>query len=81
MSCEWFANWHDFPNSLCIQHEKWTLLVTKLPEVIIFLQLEAFKKQLMKSLSEDNLLVSCINEMVLTLLVKITCHLLSLRFW
>jgi len=56
MSLAWYSNWHEFCQTLSIQHEKCTLLVTKLPEVILSLQLEAFKKQLMKSLSEDSLL-------------------------
>lgn len=34
----------------------------KLPEIVCSVQLEAFKKQLMKSLSEDNLLVSFIDQ-------------------
>jgi len=68
MSLAWYSNWHEFCQTLSIQHEKCTLLVTKLPEVILSLQLEAFKKQLMKSLSEDSLLVSCIDQMFLSLI-------------
>jgi hypothetical protein len=43
-------------------HENFSLVVEKLLHVCCSLQLEAFKKQLMKSLSEDNLLVSTIDQ-------------------
>lgn len=35
------------------------------PDIVCSVQLEAFKKQLMKSLSEDNLLVSCVDQIFL----------------
>lgn len=36
-----------------------------IPDIVCSVQLEAFKKQLMKSLGEDNLLVSCIDQLFL----------------
>lgn len=58
------ANQYKVSQTLIIQHENFALVVDKLLKIILSLQLEAFKKQLMKSLSEDNLLVSIIDQKV-----------------